>query len=206
LEKVGQSEVIIRNLSHGDTDYFTWELTARRRFRDHWSLMAWYSTTWSRDHASEYLGQAVRANEFPLTPNDFIQTDDQGRHRFRMWSARVLATYDARWGIRITPFVRHQSGQPFARTLATTLNDRTTIRVLAEPVGTRRQKNITLLDLQVEKDFVIRNGPRLTAYLDVFNALNANPEQQISWSNNTFLRPLAIVPPRIARVGFRVDW
>jgi hypothetical protein len=41
----------------------------------------------------------------------------------------------------------------------------------------------------------------------VFNALNANPEQQINWlTGRSFLRPITIVPPRIARVGFRLDW
>ncbi len=95
--------------------------------------------------------------------------------------------------------------QPFGRTLSARLNYGA-IRVLAEPIGTRRQDHITLLDLQIEKDFLNRSGRRLTAYLELFNALNANPEQQISWSTNSFLRPLAIVPPRIARLGFRLDW
>jgi hypothetical protein len=205
-ELLGLSGTIVRNLPHADNDYFSWELTGQRRLHGRWSLLAWFSTTWSRDHASGYLGQNVRANAFPLTPNDFINTDEQGHHRFCMWSARFWATYDGPWGIRVAPFLRHQSGQPFGRTLSTTLNYGT-IHVLTEPIGTRRQDHITLFDLQVEKDFLIRSSTRLTAYVDVFNMLNANPEQQISWlTGRSFLRPLSIVPPRIARVGIRLGW
>lgn len=210
LEVSGQSATIVRNLEFGNSEYFTWEVTARRRYRSRWSLLAWFSTTWNRDHAREFFGQAVRANEFPVTPNDFIQTDAQGRHRYRVWAARILATYEAPWSLRITPFLAHQSGQPFGRTLTVRMNDGSNIRVLTEPVGTRRQDNVTLFDLQVEKDVLNRRRGRLTAYVEVFNMLNANPANQVNWSpggeRNPFLRPIAIVPPRIARIGFRLDW
>jgi hypothetical protein len=202
---LGQSEIIVRNVPYGDSDYFTLEFVARRRLRGRWSLLTSFSTTWNRDHASAYIGQTVRANEFPVTPNDFIQTDEQGRHRFHVWSARVLATYDGPWGIRVAPLLRHQSGQPFGRTLSARLNYGE-VRVLAEPVGSRRQDHITVLDLKVERDVLVRRRGRVTAYLEVFNALNANPAEQISWLTNTFLRPLAIVPPRIARAGLKIDW
>jgi hypothetical protein len=47
----------------------------------------------------------------------------------------------------------------------------------------------------------------VSAFVDVFNLLNANPEQNINWSSGSaFLQPLAIVPPRIARLGARLDW
>ena len=35
---------------------------------------------------------------------------------------------------------------------------------------------------------------------------NANAELNISWVSGSFLQPLSIVPPRIARVGARFDW
>jgi hypothetical protein len=82
-----------------------------------------------------------------------------------------------------------------------------TIRVLAEPIGSRRQDHITLLDLRVEKDVRVAGTKYVTAFVDVFNTLNANPEQNISWETRAaFQSPLVIVPPRIVRVGFRLDW
>jgi hypothetical protein len=43
--------------------------------------------------------------------------------------------------------------------------------------------------------------------LDVFNLLNANPAEGLSWSSGaSFLRPLSIVAPRVARVGVMLTW
>ena len=201
---VGQSRIVVQNAPYGDNETLTWEVVARRRFTRRWSLLASFAHMWNRDHAGAYLGQPVRANEYPATPNDLINTDARGRHVYRDWSFKAHGTYAGPWGLFVTPFVRHQSGQPFGRTLRTTLNY-ATIRVLAEPVGTRRQRHVTLVDFRIEK--MIRLGARrLTGFVDVFNAFNANPEQNLSWETATFLRPLVIVPPRIARVGFRIDW
>jgi hypothetical protein len=117
----------------------------------------------------------------------------------------VYGTYQAQWELRVTPLLRHQSGQPFGRTISANLNYGS-FPVLAEPVGTRRMDNVTLLDLRVEKAVRLRSG-RFALFVDVFNAFNANPEQNITWlSGDTFLQPLNIVAPRIARIGAKVEW
>jgi hypothetical protein len=47
----------------------------------------------------------------------------------------------------------------------------------------------------------------MTAFVEVFNTLNTNPEQNVNWETGaSFLSPLIIVPPRIVRVGFRLEW
>ena len=54
----------------------------------------------------------------------------------------------------------------------------------------------------------VRNG--LTHVPDArtnYNLTNANPIQNTSWSSgSSFLRPLAIVPPRVWRIGAKLDW
>jgi hypothetical protein len=67
--------------------------------------------------------------------------------------------------------------------------------------------NVTLLDVRFEKGFRLAGGRRFAAFVDAFNLFNANPAQNVNWSSgDAFLRPLAIVPPRILRVGTRLDW
>ena len=74
-------------------------------------------------------------------------------------------------------------------------------------VGSRRLDNITLLELRVEKRVRPPRGLRLAAFLDVFNALNANPEQNLIWSSgHSYFRPLSIVSSRVAKVGLSFDW
>jgi hypothetical protein len=73
-------------------------------------------------------------------------------------------------------------------------------------IHTRRQDNIILVDLRLDKAFGL-GGSRLTGFVEVFNALDANPVQNLSWETGAaFLRSLVIVPPRIVRAGFRLDW
>ena len=79
-------------------------------------------------------------------------------------------------------------------------------RILAEPIGTRRMDHVTIFDLRVEKGFEVSSLGRAAVFLDAFNVLNANPEQNISWVTGQDFRPLTIVPPRIARIGVRLDW
>jgi hypothetical protein len=132
-------------------------------------------------------------------------------------SAKIHGTYAGPWDLRITPTLRHQSGQPFGRTFSTGLNYANNVRILAEPIGTRRMDHITILDVRVEKGFRLGGHRRLAGFADVFNVVNANPEQNTSWSfglftlqdgreRPSFLRPLSIVPPRLARLGVKLDW
>ena len=200
------SEQVVRNVPRSNSDYATWEMSPPAASRGRWSLAASFAHTWNRDHAGGYLGQAVRTNEYAVTPNDLINTDEGGRHVFRTWSAKAHGTWLGPWGLRVSPLLRHQSGQPFGRTVLARLNVGT-IRVLAEPIGTRRQDNVTLVDLSARKDVALRGGSRASVFVEVFNLFNTNPEQTVSWASGpSFLRPLSIVPPRIARIGMRVDW
>ncbi|HSC25765.1 MAG TPA: TonB-dependent receptor [Vicinamibacterales bacterium] len=198
---------VVRNVPGADSHYWTWEVTANKRFDRRWSLVAGFSHTWSADQQAVFSGQSVRQNTYPLTPNDLINAGEDGRYDFRIWSAKIHGTYEAPWDVRITPYLRHQSGQPFGRTFLAALNYSPNVRILAEPLGTRRMDNITLFDVRVEKGFRLPGGRRLAGFADVFNVLNANPEQNVIWfSGPSFLRPVTIVPPRIARIGLKVDW
>jgi hypothetical protein len=197
---------VVRNVEGAESRHWTWEIAAHRRFGGRWSLMAAFAHVWNGDQASGYFGQAVRQNLYPVTPNDLINAGAGGRHDFRTWTAKVHGTYDGPWGLRVSPLLRHQSGHPFGRTFVTRL-EYGAVRVLAEPVGTRRMDNVTLLDVRFEKGFRLAGDRRVAGFVDVFNVLNANPEQNANWSSGSaFLQPLAIVPPRIFRLGARLDW
>jgi hypothetical protein len=189
----------------GKDDFYNFELTANRRMANGWSLNASYAYRWNLDNANSYFGSNLRVRQDVANPNDAINTED-GRYVFGLWSAKINGSYDARWGLRITPAVRMQSGQPYGRTFLVTMNYGSQ-RVLAEPFGSRQMDNIVLVDTRVEKLFKVATSRTVSVFVDGYNLTNANPAANINWnSGSTFTTPSTIVPPRLFRFGAKFDW
>jgi outer membrane receptor protein involved in Fe transport len=206
---LGQPQVNeVRNVAGSSSQYFTLEIAATRHTRGRWTLGAGFAQTWNGDHASGYSGQSLRNNAYPLTPNDLLNAGAGGRHEFSTWTAKVHGTFEAPWQLRITPVLRHQSGQPFGRTQTTDPGQLGygTVTLLMEPVGTRHLDHVTVADLRIARPVRVK-GQSVSAFVDVFNCLNVNAEQNAIWSAGaSFRRPLSIVPPRIARLGLNLNW
>ena len=207
LDPVNRALSVVNFLHNtpGKDDFYNLELTANRRMSNGWSLNASYSYRWNYDNATGYFGNTLRGRQDVANPNDAINTDN-GRYDFGLWSAKINGSYDAPGGLRITPAVRMQSGQPYARTFLASLNYGSQ-RILAEPFGTRRQDNIVLVDARVERLFHVLNNRTLSVFIDGYNLTNSNPAQNIVWgSGASFLQPTTIVPPRLVRFGAKFDW
>ena len=79
--------------------------------------------------------------------------------------------------------------------------------MLAEPFGAERTAHIALFDMRAEKVFRIKERISLTGFFDVYNMFNTNAEQAVATnSGSSFLRPSAITPLRIARVGVKFQF
>ena len=103
-----------------------------------------------------------------------------------------------------------QAGQPYGRTIsAAAVNgiNYGSQRILTEPISSRRQDNIILADIRVEKVFKVLKGQTISVFADGYNLTNANPGSNITWgSGSTFLLPVTIIAPRLARFGAKFDW
>jgi hypothetical protein len=181
------------NLDGTDSDYYTWEITATRRETNRWSLMASFANTW-RSEAALSAGAGY-------TPNSFINAED-GKLKSTVWQGKIHATLRLPFDVRVTPTVRHQSGTPFGRTFTQALNwGNATVR--AEPIDAQRMPNVTVFDLRTEKGLETPLG-RVMGFFDIYNIFNTNAEQEIAiTSGSSYLRPAAITPPRIARLGVK---
>jgi len=193
---------------NGDAEFHTVEIAANKRLANSWSLGGSYSMRWNRDQSSTYFGQTIRAVDTVSTPNDLINTVD-GRLHFTLYTFKVNGTYEAPWAIRVTPAWRFQSGQPFARVIVATSTNGInygTQRILAEPFGTQRQDNISVLDVRVEKAFTVAKT-KVSGFFDVYNLGNSDAKQNITWaSGSTYLLPSTVIGPRIMRFGVKYDW
>jgi hypothetical protein len=195
------------NTPNGDGDFHTFEITGTKRMSNRWALLASYGYTKSFDNNNMvYLGNTVRQNFLPATPNDMINTTD-GRHEYSRQNAKLSGTWSSPWfGISFSPMLRYQQGFPYGRTFAATLAYGS-VRFLAEPFGTRRQDDIIITDLRVEKSVTFTGRRDVSLFFDLYNMFNQNPEQNLQWSSGTaFNRPLSIVPPRLARIGLKLNF
>ena len=193
----------------GSAEYQTIEFSATKRQSGRWSLQGSFSMRWNEDQDTAYFGNNLRAVNTPSTPNDMINTDG-GRYNFTMWTTKINGSYDAGWGIRLTPALRFQQGQPFGRTfLAGAANgiNYGSQRILAEPIDSQRQDNIAILDIRGEKFFNMTATRRLGVFADVYNLANADAAQNIGWNaGSSYLLPVSIIGPRIMRFGVKFDW
>ena len=186
------------NLAGTNSNYYTWEITAtKRNTGGRWSLLTSFARTWNY--------QTALTSGSAYTPNALINTSS-GLNDFTNWQAKVNLTLNLKWGIRLTPILRVQSGTPFARTFVASTNYGNAT-IMAETDGTERTANLALFDVRGEKEFQIREHYRLTGFFDVYNIFNTNGDQAVTASSgSSFLRPSAITPPRIARLGIKFQF
>jgi hypothetical protein len=181
------------------------DVTLTKRMSGRWSMITSFLYTWRNQLYSTG----------PPTPNVEINN----RADSTLWTFKLLGTYRAPWDVLISPVLRHQAGTPVPRLVSVGTNAGT-FSVIAEPVGSYRQDNITLFDTQAEKQFNVRRGLRLGVYFALFNIFNSNSAQNqdvttglttvtVDGAPSTvqrFLRPTTIIGPRIARLGFKVTF
>jgi hypothetical protein len=196
----------VANQPDANGDYYTWEVSGNRRMTGRWSMRASFTHTWNYDHATTFAGTAVRQYALPFTPNDLINTDrEDGAYKFTNWTAKIMATVEAPYGIRLTPMLRHQSGDQIGRVVQVQTNYGTQ-PVIVEPLSSNRLANVTIWDLRAEKVFRF-GGRSVSGFMDLYNITNSNAEfRQIYVSGGSFGFPTTIVPPRVIRFGAKVEW
>jgi hypothetical protein len=162
-----------------------------------------YANRWSASIGGAYTLLTDFPNGFPLNPNQ-PGADDR-----TTWNLKATGSYDAAYGIRLSPVLRHQSGSNYARTLAISAITGliATGTAYAEPMDSNREDNIWVFDVRAEKtvDFGSRSRARL--FLDVFNITNSHASETISRATGLgYQKPSAILAPVTARVGVRFMW
>jgi hypothetical protein len=162
-----------------------------------------YANRWSASIGGAYTMRGNFPNGFPNNPNEpgFQERND--------WNLKASGSYDAAYGIRLSPVLRHQSGDPYARTVSI----RAPSGLIAsgthyvEPMDSNREDNIWVFDIRAEKNVGLGDRSRIRLFLDVFNITNSHASESISQATGLgYQKPSAILAPRTARVGARFLW
>ena len=184
--------------------YKTFEVSMNKRYGNRWSGSAGFGHTWLTD--------------FPNGP--VRNPNNPGAQDRTVWNFKASASYDAAYGIRLSPVLRHQSGANYARVLAITAPAGLTAtsvcpstalpvsdcgnQAYAEPMSANREDNIWVFDVRLEKSFSFTDRIRLRGYMDFFNITNSHASETISRSTGlSYQKPSAILAPFTTRVGFR---
>jgi hypothetical protein len=174
--------------------YKTFETAINKRYGNRWSASLGGAYTWLTDFP----------NGYPQNPNQ------PGAEDRTTWNFKASGSYDAAWGIRISPVLRHQSGVNYARTGTLTFPAGVTATgtgIYLEPSNSNREDNVTVFDIRAEKTVTITSRARARLFLDVFNITNSHSSETISRATGPgYQKPSAILAPVTARLGFRFLW
>ncbi|MFN8058726.1 MAG: carboxypeptidase regulatory-like domain-containing protein [Vicinamibacterales bacterium] len=190
--------------------YSTIEVSVNKRHSGKWSAGTGFNYTRAKEFNNSILGNSLTAaNQAPGFPNT---ANDAGQQSSTSWGFRAYGSYEAPWGVRLSPVLRHQSGQNYGRTITVSAPASCQCfypggSVLIEPLDSRRMDNVTVFDIRVERPVKLSGGARLGLFLDVFNLSNSHSSETISFATGSaFERPTAVLAPATARVGIRFDF
>jgi len=192
--------------------YKTIEVAANKRYSNRWSMNASFSYVWTEEFGNNYFnnrtGTAVPGGAFSHFGSYPVNPNEPTLNEFTNWNAKFSGTVTTVWDLRVTPVWKIQSGAPYGRFFTTTgLNYTPSQILLVEPIGTRRQDTVSIVDFRVEKQLRFADKARLGLFLDLFNTFNSNTAVNIAWgSGASFEKATTVLGPRIAKFGVKFDW
>ncbi|MCC7417172.1 MAG: TonB-dependent receptor, partial [Acidobacteria bacterium] len=196
---VGLPSVNLVTNTPGSSRYDTYEVTMTKRYSHKWSAQASYSWTksWARRSVS---------TTYPFNPNSCINANADCQDETTDYSFKLNGSFDLPAGFRLSPAYRFQAGNNFGRQFIASGLNYANPTINAEPLSAERTDNVNVFDLRVDRGIKIKNY-RIAPFLDLYNLSNTNSVLDITiTSGSSYLRPINIVSPRIARVGVKVDW
>jgi Carboxypeptidase regulatory-like domain len=176
--------------NEGGNSYTAYEVTFNKAFSDKWSLLTAYTLD---------LGHVN--NAFPLNPNQAYYN-----WQLPVWSNsfKMNGTYELPYGLIYAATLTTQSGDWYNRTAQVRNALNSTVSQVVEGQFFRRDR-VTLWDNRIGKKFQTGDWSTLEISGDLYNTLNTNAVTNLSTnsSSSSFLKPTAIIPARIFKLGFR---
>jgi hypothetical protein len=196
-----------------DTNYNGVEFTANKRMSNRWQMVAGLTIGQNKGgiNTSGSTGQTNATTGDLNDPNNTAYANGIVGNDSN-WAFRLSGSYQMPWSINFAATFVANQGYPLIstfsvnRTLLPTLV-RTTQTVLLSNRGDERYPDPKLLDIRFSRAFVFSGNRRIVPQIDIFNVTNsAAVTAQVVGVGSTYLYPSAIISPRIARIGFSVNF
>jgi hypothetical protein len=199
------------------------EVTARKRMANHWLMNTSFSYNSTIVNFGSFPGSQPSAgsatiSEDPTSRNlrdgfqyDYL-TGGSGIGNVYVNSKylfKLSGLYQLPGSVNISAFYNARQGYPVEYTIQspTRANGSGQVDILLDPVGNTRLPNYQNVDFHVERPIKV-GTVRFIPSLDVFNVGNMNTIQAIRSRQNAANanQIQAILAPRVARIGVRVNW
>jgi hypothetical protein len=197
---LGRADRLITNVPGLRDTYNGVEISATKRMADRWQLLAGLTIGKGEGLFDRGL------NDDHNNPNLNLNRENAIVGMDSTYVGKIVGTYIFPREITFSTNLRYFTGQPVLKQITVRGLNQGTVSVLAEPRGETRLDNVTLWDIRASKIFSFSDGRReIEVMVDVFNLLNQDARTVINTNlGPVFGRPIAILPPRVARLGFRV--
>jgi len=222
-----EHEYVIKNIKEGDPGigsnnpyrrYWGLEFMLNKRFSNGWQLLASYvygkayGTTNNQSLDDIGWGGSVES------PNFWINADGNSTND-PTHMLKIQGTYVLPFGVYLTSYFRAITGDAWTRRMRTRPLDQGRVTFFTEARGSNHYPIYKILDLRLEKTFMLAEKFRLGLMVDVFNVFNDDtitswgsridydwllPADPDYYSSTDGHELYGIVRPRQARVGIRL--
>ncbi len=209
----GQVNYLLTNSRVLNTEYRGLDVNFNRQMTKHWLLLG--GLTLGR-YRGAWTGDLNTALDDLNNPN--YSYNRLGENAFDSpVQFKIAGTYKLPWGFQISGDFQHSTGYPIEELYTVTsaaLPKGNTLTQVSQPIvvapfGPNRLPNVNLLDARFSKIFAFGERWRVQPELDVYNFTNSSAVQAVNISVNNpalALNPTTILPPRLLKVGLKVDF
>lgn len=144
-------------------------------------------------------------------PNDYINADGL-LNGDRKYIFKLQGSYLLPWDLTLSGNYSALTGRPFARQVTFILNQGIRTVFAEQRDGSRRTENVNLLDLRIEKDFIVSGSFGFAVSADIFNVFNSDTFLDVATTlsgpgtEGIFGVGSIFVPPRRLMVGLKVKF
>jgi len=176
----GTHEYVIKNLATGDPGigdnipyrrYWGFEFMFNKRFSNKWQLLASYVYSKAYGTLNNGFGDDVGWGGDVEDPNYWINADGNSTND-PTHMIKLQGTYVLPFGVYLTGYFRAIQGDAWTRRMRTTPLNQGRVTFFTEARGSNHYPIEKILDLRLEKTFVLAEKFRLGLMVDIFNVFN----------------------------------
>lgn len=197
------TDYYLTNKAIGD-NYTTVEFGVTKRMSDHWQLISGFD--WTKRNLSSLFSE---------DPN--IVAWNSNNTQTTGWTFKASGSYVFNHGLMVGFSCNAMKGEPYGRFFTVTEQyltladpNRTTplvqgnMTIVAEKAGTYYLPAIDLINIRVQKEFVIKNTQRLHLMVNIFNLAGAETVTGVNQTTSTFFNePTVTISGTVVRFSTR---